>query len=57
MSDRPTIYRGVVLPSNMTPACLDDVSRIINLFTLPDNDELEAECAVRIFEAVRAHLQ
>lgn len=48
-------YRGVVLPAGMTPACLDEVSRIINAHQHEDCDDLDADCAVKVFEAVRAH--
>jgi hypothetical protein len=48
-------YRGVILPEGMTPACLDAVARIINLHQQEDCDDLDAECAVKIYKAVRAH--
>jgi hypothetical protein len=49
-------YRGVVLPYGMTPACLDVVARIINLHQREECDDLDAECAVKVFEAIRLHL-
>lgn len=51
-----TEYRGVVLPEGMTPACLDEVARLINRHQMDDNDDLDAECAVKVFAVVRAHL-
>jgi hypothetical protein len=48
-------YRGVVLPEGMTRACLDSVARIINRHQLDDNDDLDSECAVKVFLAVQEH--
>ncbi len=48
-------YRGIVLPDGMTPACLDAVARIINLHQREECDDLDAECAVKVYEAVRLH--
>jgi hypothetical protein len=49
-------HRGVVLPEGMTPACLDDLAAIINRHQREDSDELDAECAVKVFEVVLRHL-
>jgi hypothetical protein len=48
-------YRGVSLPVGMTPACLDAVARIINQHQQEDCDDLDPECAVKVFEAVQSH--
>jgi hypothetical protein len=48
-------YRGVILPDGMMPACLDALARIINLHQQEDCDDLDAECAVKVYEAVRSH--
>jgi hypothetical protein len=38
----------------MSSACLDAVARIINLHQREDCDDLDAECAVKVFEAVQS---
>lgn len=48
-------YRGVVLPAGMSRACLDNLARIINRHQLESCEETDAECAVRVFEAVQRH--
>jgi hypothetical protein len=49
-------YRGIALPAGMTPACLDAVARIINLHQREECDDLDVECAVKVFKAVRSFL-
>jgi hypothetical protein len=50
-------HRGVVLPEDMTPACLDDIARLLNGHQLETCEDSDAEGAVKIFEAVRRHLR
>jgi hypothetical protein len=47
------VHRGRTLPEGMTPECLDRLARIINAHANGETDELDAECAVRIFEVCR----
>lgn len=49
-------YRGLKLPEGMTPACLDALAKLINRHQWDDNDDLDAECAVKAFAIVREHL-
>ena len=46
-------YRGVVLSDGMTPDCLDAMARIVNRHASGDTDELDAECAARLYATVR----
>jgi hypothetical protein len=50
-------YRGVKLPRGMTPACLDEVARLINLHQLDSCEDSDDEGAIKVFEAVRRHLR
>lgn len=50
-------YRGVVLLKGMTPACLDAIAGLLNRHQLADCEDTDAEGAIKIFEAVRAHLR
>ena len=52
----PATFRGVRLPARMTPACLDELAGVLNRHSRGDDDELDAECAVRVFEVVLRHL-
>ena len=52
----PDKHRGVVLPRGMTPECLDALARILNAHANDETDELDAECAARVFEVVRSQL-
>ena len=54
---RRETHRGVTLPRGMTPDLLDRLARILNRHANGDTDELDAECAARVFEVVRAHLR
>lgn len=51
----PKTHRGVVLPAGMTPQMLDKLARILNVHASGETDELDAECAARVFEVVAAH--
>jgi hypothetical protein len=54
----PKEYRGVRLPERMTPACLDELARLINMHGHEDNEETADEAAVRAFNVVaRAWLE
>jgi hypothetical protein len=39
----------------MTPACLDALARLLNEHCHEDNDDTNAEGAVKIFRAVQRH--
>lgn len=53
----PEKYRGVELPEGMARGCLDEVARLINRHQWEDNEDSDAECAVKVFAVVRAHLR
>jgi hypothetical protein len=48
------VYRGVIMSDGMTPDCLDAMARIINRHASGDTDELDAECAARLYATVRS---
>jgi hypothetical protein len=50
----PGMHRGVVLPRGMTPECLDKLAGILNAHASGETEELDAECAARVFEVVQA---
>lgn len=49
-------HRGLDLPKGMPTACLDELAAILNRHCRGDDDELDSECAVRVFETVLKHL-
>jgi hypothetical protein len=55
-ADMPAHHRGYILPEGMTPACLDELAKLINRHQWDDCDDLDAECAIKAFAIVRAHL-
>lgn len=57
-TDRPAReHRGVVLPEGLTPACLDELASLLNMHSHEDNEETNAEAAVRAFRVVERHLR
>jgi len=46
-------HRGVDLPAGMTPACLDELSELINMHAHEDNEECSQEAAIRAFLIVQ----